>query len=42
MSILFLRVAVSAGMRDLQILIAPDDYLRATQAVVAAISKAKE
>jgi Cys-tRNA(Pro)/Cys-tRNA(Cys) deacylase len=35
---LFDRVSVSAGARGTQILIAPDDYLRATGATVGAIS----
>ena len=35
---LFDRVAVSAGVRGTQILIAPADYLRATRAVVGAIA----
>jgi Cys-tRNA(Pro)/Cys-tRNA(Cys) deacylase len=34
-------ISVSAGMRGLQILLAPDDYIRAVQARVAAIAKAK-
>ena len=36
---LFDRVAVSAGVRGTQILIAPADYLRATGATVGAIAK---
>jgi Cys-tRNA(Pro)/Cys-tRNA(Cys) deacylase len=36
---LFDRVAVSAGARGKQMLLSPDDYLRATQATVAAISR---
>jgi Cys-tRNA(Pro)/Cys-tRNA(Cys) deacylase len=35
---LFDRVAVSAGTRGVQIVIAPADYLRATEAVVAALA----
>jgi Cys-tRNA(Pro)/Cys-tRNA(Cys) deacylase len=34
------RVAVSAGVRGTQILIAPDDYIRATKATVAAFGRA--
>jgi Cys-tRNA(Pro)/Cys-tRNA(Cys) deacylase len=40
--LLFDVVSVSAGQRGLQILLAPDDYLRAVRGTVAAISKAKE
>jgi Cys-tRNA(Pro)/Cys-tRNA(Cys) deacylase len=36
------RIAVSAGMRGLQITLAPDDYVRATQATVGTISRLKE
>jgi Cys-tRNA(Pro)/Cys-tRNA(Cys) deacylase len=32
-------VAVSAGMRGRQMLLTPDDYLRATQAAVGPISR---
>jgi Cys-tRNA(Pro)/Cys-tRNA(Cys) deacylase len=39
--VLFDVIAVSAGMRGLQALLAPDDYIRATAATVAAIQKAK-
>lgn len=39
---LFDRVSVSAGVRGVQIIIAPDDYLRATSGVLAAIATAKE
>jgi Cys-tRNA(Pro)/Cys-tRNA(Cys) deacylase len=35
------RVAVSAGMRGLQILLRPDDYLRALNAVVGPIARAQ-
>jgi Cys-tRNA(Pro)/Cys-tRNA(Cys) deacylase len=38
---LFDVVSVSAGVRGTQILVAPADYLRATEARVGAISKAK-
>jgi Cys-tRNA(Pro)/Cys-tRNA(Cys) deacylase len=38
---LFDRVSISAGIRGLQILIAPADYLRATQATIAALGQAK-
>jgi len=34
-------ISVSAGIRGLQILLAPSDYIRAVQAKVAAIAKAK-
>ena len=36
---LFDVVAVSAGVRGMQVLLAPDDYLRATQATVGPISR---
>lgn len=36
---LFEEISVSAGMRGTQILIAPDDYLKATKAIVGQISK---
>lgn len=39
--VLFDVIAVSAGMRGLQALLAPDDYIRATAATVAAIQKTK-
>jgi Cys-tRNA(Pro)/Cys-tRNA(Cys) deacylase len=32
-------VSVSAGQRELQLLVAPDDYLRATGATVGAIAR---
>jgi Cys-tRNA(Pro)/Cys-tRNA(Cys) deacylase len=38
---LFDVISVSAGMRGTQILISPADYIRATEAVVAEISKEK-
>jgi Cys-tRNA(Pro)/Cys-tRNA(Cys) deacylase len=38
---LFEKIAVSAGVRGTQILLAPDDYVRATTAAVALISKPK-
>ena len=38
---LFDAIAVSAGIRGLQILIAPDDYIRVTHAVVVAIAQEK-
>jgi Cys-tRNA(Pro)/Cys-tRNA(Cys) deacylase len=38
---LFDQVAVSAGVRGTQIVLAPPDYLRATKAKVGAISKPK-
>jgi hypothetical protein len=34
-------ISVSAGMRGLQILLAPEDYIRAVDAQVAGIAKAK-
>ena len=34
-------VAVSAGIRGLQILLAPADYLRGTQGTLAALAQAK-
>ena len=39
---LFDVVSISAGVRGLQILLAPDDYLRATKGVPAAISQQKK
>jgi Cys-tRNA(Pro)/Cys-tRNA(Cys) deacylase len=39
---LFDVISISAGQRGLQILIAPDDYMRAVGAKVAAIAKDKE
>ena len=38
---LFDVVSISAGQRGLQIVIAPDDYLRVTKGVLGAIAKAK-
>ncbi len=38
---LFDVVSISAGVRGLQILIAPADYLRATKATIAALGQAK-
>lgn len=38
----FDRVSVSAGARGVQILIAPDDYLRASKATVAPIARPKQ
>jgi Cys-tRNA(Pro)/Cys-tRNA(Cys) deacylase len=38
---LFDVISISAGVRGLQILMAPDDYLRATKATVAAIAQPK-
>jgi Cys-tRNA(Pro)/Cys-tRNA(Cys) deacylase len=35
-------ISVSAGIRGLQILLAPEDYIRAVSAKVVAITKAKE
>jgi len=37
-AILFSKIAVSAGVRGMQILIHPDDYVRATQATLAPIA----
>ena len=34
-------ISISAGMRGLQILLAPDDYLRVTKATIAPISQSK-
>ncbi len=39
---LFDVVSISAGMRGLQILIAPGDYLRATKGTIAALGQAKK
>ena len=39
---LFDVISISAGQRGLQLLIAPDDYIRAVGAKVAAIAKDKE
>jgi Cys-tRNA(Pro)/Cys-tRNA(Cys) deacylase len=38
--ILFDRIAVSAGMRGRQVLLAPEDFIRAVRAVTAEIAKA--
>jgi Cys-tRNA(Pro)/Cys-tRNA(Cys) deacylase len=38
---LFDVISISAGMRGLQILIAPGDYLRATKGIIAALGQAK-
>jgi len=38
---LFDVISISAGMRGLQILLAPDDYIRVTEAKVAPIAKDK-
>jgi Cys-tRNA(Pro)/Cys-tRNA(Cys) deacylase len=40
--LLFDRVSVSAGVRGTQIVIAPDDYIRAVHAKVGAIAKSKQ
>jgi Cys-tRNA(Pro)/Cys-tRNA(Cys) deacylase len=37
---LFDTISVSAGMRGLQVLLTPQDYLRATGAVIADLTKA--
>jgi Cys-tRNA(Pro)/Cys-tRNA(Cys) deacylase len=39
---LFDVISISAGMRGLQVLIAPDDYIRVVDAKVAPIAKEKE
>ena len=39
---LFDRVSISAGVRGLQILIAPADYLRATKGTIAALAERKK
>ena len=39
---LFDVVSISAGMRGLQILIAPADYLRATKGIIAALGQPKK
>jgi Cys-tRNA(Pro)/Cys-tRNA(Cys) deacylase len=39
---LFDTISISAGVRGLQILIAPDDYLRATKARFAALAQTKK
>lgn len=39
---LFDLISVSAGLRGMQILIAPADYLRATKAATAALAQAKK
>ncbi len=39
---LFDVVSISAGMRGLQILIAPEDYLRATKGMIVALGQAKK
>jgi Cys-tRNA(Pro)/Cys-tRNA(Cys) deacylase len=38
---LFDVISISAGVRGLQILMKPADYLRATRGIVAALSQAK-
>jgi Cys-tRNA(Pro)/Cys-tRNA(Cys) deacylase len=39
---LFDVISISAGLRGLQILLAPDDYIRVTEAKIAPIAKDKE
>jgi len=39
---LFDRISVSAGQRGLQLLLHPDDYVRATEAVLADLTKAAQ
>ena len=41
MAQIFDVISVSAGMRGLQILVAPDHYLRAVKGTYAAISREK-
>jgi Cys-tRNA(Pro)/Cys-tRNA(Cys) deacylase len=38
----FDRVSISAGIRGMQILIAPPDYLKATNATLAALARSKQ
>jgi len=40
--VLWDAISISAGLRGLQIIIAPDDYVRATKATLAEISHEKE
>jgi Cys-tRNA(Pro)/Cys-tRNA(Cys) deacylase len=40
-ALLFERISVSAGQRGLQIVIAPDDYAKATQATLADLTRPK-
>jgi Cys-tRNA(Pro)/Cys-tRNA(Cys) deacylase len=40
-ALLFDRISVSAGQRGLQIVIAPDDYVRAAQATLADLTRPK-
>ena len=39
---LFDTISISAGVRGLQILIGPDDYLRASKAMLAALAQSKK
>jgi Cys-tRNA(Pro)/Cys-tRNA(Cys) deacylase len=39
---LFDTISISAGIRGLQILIAPRDYLKATKATLAALAQGKK
>jgi Cys-tRNA(Pro)/Cys-tRNA(Cys) deacylase len=39
---LFDVISISAGMRGLQVLLAPDDFIRVTDAKLAPIAKDKE
>ena len=39
---LFDVISISAGLRGLQVLLAPDDYIRVTDATLAPIAKDKE
>jgi Cys-tRNA(Pro)/Cys-tRNA(Cys) deacylase len=40
-ALLFERISVSAGQRGMQIVIAPDDYVKATQATIADLTRPK-
>jgi Cys-tRNA(Pro)/Cys-tRNA(Cys) deacylase len=40
--VLWDAISISAGQRGLQIIIAPDDYVRATKATLAEISHEKK
>jgi len=39
---LYDKISISAGVRGTQIVLAPEDYIRVTQATVADISKVKD
>jgi Cys-tRNA(Pro)/Cys-tRNA(Cys) deacylase len=38
---LYDKISISAGIRGMQILLAPEDYLKATKATLAALAKPK-